>query len=882
MAFNSVPPGFASRTSFVLKRMEKVEETNGVNASKQEPIQMDSTADLTDMDKLKRSLQHRPWILFDQNDYNSEEPESEQFDMDPPAKTCLPKGVTHGCPDCSDCLKVTGRWRPEDARIDVLEEAPVFHPTEEEFKDMLKYIATIRARAEQYGICRIVPPPSWKPPCLIKEYPIWKRSTFSTHIQRIDGLRNQSSPSKMVGFYESTKKKRRRILRVGLDSGSTSSPGETGHSYVKGFEPEPGREFTLENFKRYAADFKSQYFRKSEVTGRQEKWVPSLENIEAEYKRITENPTEEIEVLCGENLETKALGSGFPTVSKDSNPLATSDHPEYLASGWNLNNLPRLPGSLLSFESHDTCHILVPQARVGMCFSSFHWKVEEHHLYSLAYTHLGASKIWYGVPGKYSVNFEAAMRSFFSESSSEQPELQNGLVKQLPPSTLKSQGIPVFRCIQSPGEFVLVLPGAYHSGFDCGFNFSETACVAPLDWLPHGQEAVELYCEQGRKTSISHDKLLLGAAREAVRAQWDSLFRKNTSDHFLWKDAYGKDGILTHVFKSRLSSEAICRKYLCKSKQSRRMKSNFDVTSKKECSICLRDLHFSAAACPCSADRYSCLLHAKQLCSCAWSDKIFLYRHQIDHLYLLLEALEGKLDAVFKWGKDDLGLALHVHRPKNIGHVDGPTTNAQKTKQKESMSQDAFRAELKARMLQSIISSKLKANDHPSGTLDAATANVNDTNSVSSIQAKVKAHVLQSTILNEQKAKENTVGPTIIPNTTGNNAPSLPTEAMKGTNNTPLPPTEAIEETSDVSSVSTSETSSSDSEDLIPDLDFLFRGKEQAACPLEKGSVPGKLSKGGHPADNGASSNPLVSENQTSRKAGSQSGIVLLSDDSDG
>lgn len=80
-----------------------------------------------------------------------------------------------------------------------------------------------------------------------------------------------------------------------------------------------------------------------------------------------------MKVLCGDNLETKAVGSGFPTVSKDSNPLATSDHPEFLASGWNLNNLPRLPGSLLSFESHDTCHILLPRARVGMCFSSFHW-----------------------------------------------------------------------------------------------------------------------------------------------------------------------------------------------------------------------------------------------------------------------------------------------------------------------------------------------------------------------------------------------------------------------------------------------------------------------------------------------------------------------------
>ncbi|KAB2620488.1 lysine-specific demethylase JMJ14 [Pyrus ussuriensis x Pyrus communis] len=64
----------------------------------------------------------------------------------------------------------------------------------------------------------------------------------------------------------------------------------TEHSYVKGFEPEPGRELALENLKSYAADFKHQYFRKSEIAGGLDKWVPSLENIDAEY------PTEEIEV----------------------------------------------------------------------------------------------------------------------------------------------------------------------------------------------------------------------------------------------------------------------------------------------------------------------------------------------------------------------------------------------------------------------------------------------------------------------------------------------------------------------------------------------------------------------------------------------------------
>lgn len=149
----------------------------------------------------------------------------------------------------------------------------------------------------QYGICRISPPPSWKPPSLIEENSKWKSSLFAPHIQRIDGLRRQYSQSKMDGSDESTKKKR-KISRVGLDYGfeSTSSLGETGQSDVNRFESEPGPEFTLDSFKQYADDLKRQYFRKSEAMDDQEQWEPSVENIEAEYKRILENPTEEIEV----------------------------------------------------------------------------------------------------------------------------------------------------------------------------------------------------------------------------------------------------------------------------------------------------------------------------------------------------------------------------------------------------------------------------------------------------------------------------------------------------------------------------------------------------------------------------------------------------------
>lgn len=40
--------------------------------------------------------------------------------------------------------------------------APVFHPSAEEFKDPLEYIRKISSQAEQYGICTIVPPSTFK------------------------------------------------------------------------------------------------------------------------------------------------------------------------------------------------------------------------------------------------------------------------------------------------------------------------------------------------------------------------------------------------------------------------------------------------------------------------------------------------------------------------------------------------------------------------------------------------------------------------------------------------------------------------------------------------------------------------------------------------
>lgn len=178
----------------------------------------------------------------------------------------------------------------------------------QEFEDTVKYIASIHPKAKPYGICCIVPPPSWQPPCLIKEKNIWEDSTFVTQIQRTDEHQNGSSPSKMAAFYENMRAKRRRSLRMGSDNESghedTTNPDYAGCFDVEGSESVPGPEFTLKTFKRYADDFKCQYFGSGakvtslddKLTESLEEWEPSVENIEGEYTRIVENPTEEIEV----------------------------------------------------------------------------------------------------------------------------------------------------------------------------------------------------------------------------------------------------------------------------------------------------------------------------------------------------------------------------------------------------------------------------------------------------------------------------------------------------------------------------------------------------------------------------------------------------------
>lgn len=51
----------------------------------------------------------------------------------------------------------------KEQRIFDLPSAPIFYPTPQEFRDPAAYIASIREEGEKFGICKIVPPPSFRP-----------------------------------------------------------------------------------------------------------------------------------------------------------------------------------------------------------------------------------------------------------------------------------------------------------------------------------------------------------------------------------------------------------------------------------------------------------------------------------------------------------------------------------------------------------------------------------------------------------------------------------------------------------------------------------------------------------------------------------------------
>ena len=141
----------------------------------------------------------------------------------------------------------------------------------------------------------------------------------------------------------------------------------------------PGKQFSLEAFRRLAEKAKRRWFGSA----------PSLRvQLEKKFWEIVEGSAGEVEIMYGSDLDTSVYGSGFPRIN-DQRPasIEVEKWDEYCASPWNLNNLPKLRGSMLRAVHHGIAGVMVPWLYVGMLFSSSCWHFEDHCFYSMNYLH---------------------------------------------------------------------------------------------------------------------------------------------------------------------------------------------------------------------------------------------------------------------------------------------------------------------------------------------------------------------------------------------------------------------------------------------------------------------------------------------------------------
>ncbi|KAL1556835.1 lysine-specific demethylase rbr-2-like isoform X1 [Salvia divinorum] len=648
---------------------------------------------------------------------------------------------------------------------------PVFYPSEEEFKDTLKYIYKIRPEAEPYGICKIVPPASWKPPFALD----MDSFTFGTKTQSIHQLQARCAPCdpktfrleynqfleehcgkkarkrivfegqdldlcklfnavKRFGGYDNVAKMKKwvdvfRFIRPGVKISACSKhvlaqlylehlidyeeyycqlnkgkgkSGKRGFHGSKKCEPlveasgfkrrrknkegdrveiqkvedkehdqiceqcksgfhgdvmllcdrcdkgwhtyclspplktipsgnwycleclnsekdsfgfVPGKQFSIETFRRVAERVKKKWFGSTATS-----WV----QVEKKFWEIVDGSVGEVEVMYGSDLDTSAYGSGFPRQIDQRPPSVDIDvWNEYCGSPWNLNNLPRLQGSMLRTVHQNIAGVMVPWLYLGMIFSAFCWHFEDHCFYSMNYHHWGEPKCWYSVPGNEAHAFEKVMRDSLPDLFEAQPDLLFQLVTMLNPSVLIEKGVPVYSIIQEPGNFVITFPRSYHGGFNLGLNCAEAVNFAPADWLPHGGFGAELYRLYHRVPVLSHEELLCVVAK----SEFDNGVSPYLKEELL--RIYNNE----RTWRERLWKNGITRS----SRMTPRAQPDYVGTEEDPmCIICQQLLYLSAVSCNCRPSTFVCLEHWEHLCECKPSKLRLQYRHTLAELTGLL------------------------------------------------------------------------------------------------------------------------------------------------------------------------------------------------------------------------------------------------------
>merc|ERR1712137_709267 len=131
----------------------------------------------------------------------------------------------------------------------------------------------------------------------------------------------------------------------------------------------------------------------------------------------------------------------------------------------------------------------------GMWKAMFSWHTEDMDLFSINYLHYGEPKRWYVIPEAERHRFEQLAHGEFTELYGQCKEFLRHKTTLISPSIIRSAGITLYTGVQREGEFMITFPGAYHAGFNHGFNCAESVNFALESWISRGLKAGVCQCK---------------------------------------------------------------------------------------------------------------------------------------------------------------------------------------------------------------------------------------------------------------------------------------------------------------------------------------------------------------------------------------------------
>lgn len=124
-----------------------------------------------------------------------------------------------------------------------------------------------------------------------------------------------------------------------------------------------------------------------------------------------------------------------------------------------------------------------PYIYIGHEHTIFALHVENCYLYSLSYNYGPAPKVWYIIPQSELRRLEMILAQIFTEDLKQCGTFIQHKFIYPSEKFLRAHNIRFNRVIQHANEMVVLWPGAYHYGFNTGYNLAEAVNLASPEWI---------------------------------------------------------------------------------------------------------------------------------------------------------------------------------------------------------------------------------------------------------------------------------------------------------------------------------------------------------------------------------------------------------------